>query len=107
MRTIDGHDAASRIFFSGKSHVYTDRLPVRILACLTDNDLDNLSVLSKIFVSTQSVEQFVLPYCGCETGHINKVLLDNPQPGEVLATERIGLGFLGFFLAQCLGFLCL
>ena len=81
---------------------------LRILPGLADDNLDDLSVLSKVVGTAQCVEKTVFAYGGREAGHVDEVLLDDSQPGEVLATESISFGLLCLllpYLRILLGFL--
>lgn len=80
-----------------------------VLARFADDDLDDLAVLAEVVWAAQRVEQAVFSYRGGEASHVDEVLLDDTQAGEVLAAERVGLGLLGFllpYLGVLLGFLC-
>lgn len=101
LRTVNGRNTSLGIFLASKCNVDTDRLlMLGILPGFADDDLDDLAVLSKVVRPTQGVEQTVFADGGGETGHVDKVLLDDAQAGEVLATERVGLGLLGLLLAD-------
>lgn len=81
---------------------------LRIFPGLADDDLDDLAILSKVVGSAECVEKAVLAYGRREASHVDEVLLDDSQPGEVFATKRISFGFLCLllpYLRILLGFL--
>ena len=110
LRAVNSRDACLCVFLAGEGDINTNRLLVlSIFPGFADDDLDDLAILSEVVRPAEGVEQAVFPYGGGEAGHVYEVLLDNAQAGEVLAAEGVGLGLLGFLLADLgvlLGLLC-
>lgn len=80
-----------------------------VLPSLAHNNLDDLAVLSKVVLAAQSIEEAIFAYRGRETCHVDEVLLDDAEPGEMLAAEGVGFSLLCLLLSNLrvlLGLLC-
>lgn len=71
---------------------------LRVLPSFAHNDLDDFAVLSKIVVAAQRVKETVFSYGRGEAGNVDEVLLNDTQPCEMFAAERVGLGLLRLLL---------
>jgi hypothetical protein len=102
--TINCLDATSSILLLLEGHIDAKRLVLTVGAFATaDGDLEDVAVLAEELGLAEGLEELVFADCRGQAGHVNQVLLDNPNADEILAALLLGLAFLGFFLALLLG----
>lgn len=100
LRAVDGLDAPRGVFLLLECYIDTERLVLAVVAfAAADGNFQDVAVLTEELRPAQGFEQFLLADCRGQAGHINQVLLDDPNANKVLAVLLLGLAFLRFFLA--------
>jgi len=100
LRPVNSLDAPGGVVLPLERHINAERLVLAVGALATaDRYLQNVAVLAEELGLAESFEQLILPDCRCQPGHINQVLLNNPDANKVLAILFFGLALLYLLLA--------
>lgn len=100
LRAIHGLDAPGGVLLLLERDVDTQRLVLAIVAfAAADRNLEDVAVLTEELGPAEGLEQLLLADSRCQTGHINQVLLNDPNANEVFAILPLGLASLRFLLA--------
>lgn len=97
---INSSNTSCCIDFSRKCNINTDALVwVATWLCFAHNNLVNFTILPKVVWTSQRLQELAfIPYCWIQPDHVDQVLLDNSNSGQVLSTRRFDFAFFDFFL---------
>lgn len=101
-RSVNRRDTGSCISPGRIGNIDTDPL-VWIAAwfCLADNDLVYFAILAEILWTTECLQELVLvAYRRVQANHIDKILLNDPDPSQVLPTGRLDFALFGLLLLR-------